>query len=129
MSSWAGVAATEALIDGQEELQKNREAESAKVRKQLWDADDKSGQDDEMRQTVLGDINHPAPIIMQQPQQNNTLATVAALAAMIAAGGMGGYLLANKSGGEQEKTVSQPNFQDSSVDIRLGKIEDYLSEN
>jgi 2-methylcitrate dehydratase PrpD len=113
-----------------EEQQKNRQAESAAVRKKAWGVG--SGEimasDDEMRQTILGDVTHPTPVVIAPQQQTNTLQTAVLAAALTAAAGMGGYMLAGK--GETKPTPSTEqqsvSFDDSSVIIGLGKIEDYL---
>lgn len=107
-----------------EEQQRNQEAESRKVRKQLWDSEETVPSDEEMRQTILGDVTHPAPVIMPLQPQNQWLPVIAAAAIA----GAAGYML-NKPTVAPEPppaAVTQPTFDDSTVTIGLGKIEDYM---
>ena len=112
------------------EQQKNQEAESDFVRRKLWGQGGQSGgnenETDDMGHTILGDINHPAPIIMPQPQ--SSLPTIAALAATLAAGGLAGYLLSrpDQPAPQPIQQIEAPSFDDSSVSIGLGRIEDYI---
>lgn len=124
---WASVIAAQQLEDAAEDQRKNQEAESSWARRKLWgsaESEPGSGSTEEgedMRQTILGDITHPAPIII--PQQNN-LGAVAATLATLALGGLGGYLL-NKSEAPKPEPVEQ-RFDDESLSVGLGRIEDYL---
>ena len=114
-----------------EESQRNSEAESAAVRRSLWGEDvAKQSAEDEMRTTILGDVTHPAPVVISPPQQPNNmlpLAMLALAAAIPATGAAGviGYLLASKP--EATAPISQ-DFEDGSVQIGLGRIEDYIKE-
>lgn len=125
ITNWTGVQAVQALEDGHEENMKNREAESAAVRRQLWGENSNSGGDpDEMRQTILGDITHPAPIIMPQQQQSPWPMTL--LAAAVA--GLGGYWLATKEQPQQQHEPTQVPavaYQDETISVGLGRLEDY----
>jgi len=108
------------------ETQKNQEAESAYVRKNLWGVGESKQEEDDMGTTILGDITHPAPIVITQPQQPQNSLLPIALAAMAAigipatlgVGALAGYML-----------TKQPaqTFQDETVSIGLGKIEYYTS--
>ena len=84
--------------------------------------------DEEMGNIMLGDVNHPAPVIFppQQPQ-SNTLQTAVMAAALAAATGMGGYMLANRNETPAPET-KVAEFDDESVSIGLGRIEDYLGK-
>lgn len=119
----AELTAVESMQATAEETQKNREAESSAVRKSLWGSDE-TVKDDDMRQTILGDVTHPAPIIMQQPASPSPWPLIlASLIPTAAAAGLAGYAL-NKQPVAPEQ--SQVEFDDESVSVGLGKIEDYL---
>jgi|GEM_PF-6369634 len=105
---------------------KNIEAESAEVRRSLWGGD-KNKQDDteDMSTTILGDVTHPTPIIINQsaPQKSMALPLVAG---MIASGLMGGgaaglatYVMSRQPQSQQQE------FEDETVTIGLGRIDDY----
>lgn len=109
------------------EQRRNSDAESACVRRTLWGetGDGVAKESDDMATTVLGDITHPAPIIM--PQQNNSaLPAIALLVSSIfplaGAGAVAGYLLAGKS-----QPANNQTFDDDTVKIGLGRIEDYIN--
>ena len=119
------------LRAAQAEQQRNREAESAHVRKTVWGEQGNGASEDaedDMGHTILGDVNHPAPIIM--PQQSSSLAPVAILLAGLLAGGASGaaagYFLSPSGKGDADENA--PAFEDESVSIGLGRIEDYLQE-
>lgn len=108
-----------------EEQRKNQESESAWVRKNLWGSDGTVKDDDEMRQTILGDVNHPAPIIMQQPASPSPWPLI--LASMIptaAAAGLAGYALNKQPVAPEQRQVE---FDDESVSVGLGRIQDYIA--
>lgn len=116
----------QALQRHNNETAKNREAESAHVRKTIWNAESDSSEED-MGNTILGDVNHPAPIVMAG-NSDSTLKTLATLAlggllggGGIAAGAAAMYLL-NKPEVVQPATP-QPG---ETMNIGLGKLEDYL---
>lgn len=130
--NWIEMTEAENWAANHEEQQKNREAESAWTRKELWGNDGVSGGEEEMRQTVLGDINNPAPIVVPPaPQPTSGLAQIALpLALGLAAGGIptaaiGGAALATYLNRPQSEQPSKP-ITDETVGIGLGKIEDYL---
>lgn len=125
IENFAGILAVKDMEAANQERAKNREAESQFARRQWGQADSAATDGDDMGHTILGDINHPAPIIM--PPQNNSgdmmkgLALGAALLGIPAAGVLG-YML-NKN----ETEATQPiEFDDASVSIGLGRIEDYI---
>jgi len=130
LNLWSGVLGAEQLEREQLSHARNREAEEAYVRKTAWGSTQGEAdvsEADDMRQTVLGDINHPAPIIMP-PQQNNTLATLALLAASAVPIGLGGaalgYML--RPSAPEQPVAPMPAFDDETVTIGLGRIEDYM---
>jgi hypothetical protein len=124
ISNLAGLTAVQSLQANQREQQANQEAESQWVRKNLWGSDVKAGEDD-MGTTILGDITHPAPIIMPPTPQSN-IGTILGLIGTIAAAGMGGYMFAN-SGTQPPATEQQPppSFDDSTLQLGLSRLEDY----
>lgn len=109
------------LADSQKRQADNEEAENKWARKHLWGQSEGSNvSDDEMRQTILGDITNPTPVVISQPQQNQLLPMLA----LAAATGLGGYWLAAKNTNPTNDT-GRPTYSDETVDVGLGKIEDY----
>ena len=132
ISNWAGVVAMQNLRANSQEQLKNQEAESSWVRRHLWGASEGAGgeskeADDDMGHTILGDINNPAPIILP-PQPSSSLPTVLAALGMLAAGGLAGYLLSRPAQPAPAPIQGEaPSFDDSSLSIGLGRIEDYIA--
>lgn len=136
----AELTAIENLIEQGKEQRKNEAAEGAAVRKKLWDSDETSNGgdvgDDEMgNTTILGDYTvNPAPImqpasapIQERTKEKSNIVPVllaAALATMVPAAGVVGYIMSNRSESQQQ---ASPEFDDSSVNLGLGRIEDYLN--
>ena len=127
---WAGVVAMQDLEKAATEQQKNREAESSWVRRNLWGSQENTSQSqssDDMQTTVLGDVTNPAPVVIA-PQGKSGIGTLAAvlLGASIPAAAGGGALAAYMA----TRAPTQPTqFEDASTSIGLGKIEDYLRDN
>lgn len=133
---WAQLMGVESMQAQYDEQQANRDAESSWVRRNVWGSkeagDNASESGDEegeaMRQTILGDVTHPTPMVISNPPQQNGLGTIGALAlgalgpSALLAGAIG-YWLANSD------DPPTPEFEDSTAEIRLGKIEDYLKAN
>lgn len=119
------------MRDGMRRQAANEEAENRWWRKTVTGEEQPSTdvEDDDMGNIMLGDVNHPAPVIFPPPQpQSNTLQTAVMAAALAAATGMGGYMLANRN----ETPTPDPKvveFDYESVNIGLGRIEDYLQPN
>jgi len=114
------------------ENQRNSEAESAHVRRSVWGEDvAKSTESDDMGHTILGDVNHPAPIVITQPAQPQSNLLPLALAALAAfgiptaliGGAAAAYMLT-----KQPATQTQPTYQDETVSIGLGRIDDYQGD-
>jgi hypothetical protein len=82
--------------------------------------------DEEMGNIMLGDVNHPAPVVISPPPQSNSIQTALLATALSALAGVGGYLLAAKDSEPSQVPNNQVEFDDSSVTIGLGRIEDYL---
>jgi hypothetical protein len=72
LSQWISLEAFEWLRDSQSRQAANEEAENRWWRKKWTEGDTMpigtAGESEEMRQTILGDITNPAPIIMAPPQ-------------------------------------------------------------
>ena len=100
----------------------NQEAENQAVRKQQWGVDSpdvlKGG--DDMGDTILGDVTHPTQVIADKGSKLAPLLLAAALGAGVPAAGVAGYLWSQA----QKPDLAQ---SDESVDLGLGKIEDYLN--
>lgn len=134
IQSLAELTAVQNLQETAAENRRNNEAEGASVRRALWGEQagsaEKTNGDSDVGTTVLGDITHPAPIIMHTPNppQQNPLITAAALALTLGVGGAAGYMLTNKGPAvaDPQPPAAQPGFNDSSVEIGLGRIEDYI---
>ena len=80
--------------------------------------------EEDMGNFVLGDITQPPP------QQSNTLGTIAAIVAAMATGGILGptVLSALKPTAPAAQPMQQPqSYTDSTVNIGLGKLENYES--
>lgn len=113
------------LRDSQKRQAANEEAENRWFRKTVGGGNVQAENEDEMGTTILGDITHPAPIIMPPSPQSN-IGTILGLAGTMAAAAMGGYMYANS--GTQPQQVEQqqpPAFDDSTIKIGLGRLEDY----
>lgn len=129
LKQWSGVLG-QAMLEQSHRLQmRTRKAEDDYAIRQWGGSPEDTTGDEEMGTTILGDIQNPAPVIVTQPQSSlGTLAAIA-LGSMIPAAGLGGYLLANHLMDDKPTPVVQPetqSFDDESVNIGLGKIEDYL---
>jgi hypothetical protein len=106
---------------------RNMQAESAEVRRSLWGGDEnKTDESEDMGTTILGDVTYPAPVVISQPQQQNNSA-IPLMLGMLASGLIGGgaagvatYLMT------KQPAPAQQTFEDETVQIGLGRIEDYL---
>lgn len=119
-------------MDHEAESQKNQQAEGAYVRRTLWGAREDEGGEEagEMRQTIVGDVTNPTPVVIQAPQQSNTLGTIAAIVAAMATGGILGptVLSALKPTAPVAQPMQQPQgYTDSTISVGLGKLENYES--
>lgn len=112
------------------ELQRNSEAESAYVRKHVWDDASKASSEkanNEVNDTILGDyqVHYPAPIIVQPPKNNPWLPILLTAIAALAGGGVAGYWASGKRALPEQQPVE---FDDSTVELGLGRIEDYIKD-
>ena len=131
METLTGLLGLDALSKHQSESHKNQQAENRHVRKSVWGSEVASqSDDDEMRNIVLGDVNHPTPVVIAPQQQSNGILQAALIAAAMAspimagAGLAAGYYMSQKPEAKQES----PSFEDGSVRIGLGRIEDYIKD-
>lgn len=129
LETLTGLLGYRALQHHQAESEKNQQAENQHVRKQAFGYEEQQPSGDDMGHTILGDVTHPTPIIMNQQPASSPLLPIA-LAALAAVGGTGllgagavaGYLLAPKAA-----EVEPAEFNDETLRIGLGKIEDYVA--
>lgn len=128
LKQWITLESFNWLRDSQKRQAANEEAENRWWRKTVSGDEMKVDADDDMGNVMLGDIHNPAPIIMQppQPQPQNPLVAMLMGAAFTAAGGAAGYYFSDK-----QPTPVQPEvqFDDETISVGLGKIEDYLKAN
>jgi len=100
----------------------NRKAESAWTRKALWNSDESETDEMGNQQTILGDVTNPTPIVVTGNNSSLGPLLAALLGAAIPGAGLAGYLLS------QTPDVVQPSNPDETVEIGLGRIEDYLQQ-
>jgi hypothetical protein len=130
---WSGVLANQMIQDHQTEQRKNQEAEGAFVRRQIWgESAQETSEDDMHTQTILGDVNHPAPIVIagQQPSGSSLAKVLAGLAigTLIPTAGIGGFAISKllQAPTQQSATPEEKpkEFTDESLDIGLMRFED-----
>jgi len=133
LTTLARQAAVESLMNHEAESQKNQQAEGAFVRRTLWGAKDEeqAEESDQMRQTIVGDVTNPTPVVIAPQQQSNTLGTIAAIVAAMATGGILGSQYLGKQALElvqpQQQPQQQAAYEDSTIRIGLGRLENYES--
>ena len=111
------------IQDHRNEQRKNQAAEGAFVRRQVWGEKPDDPSEDEMQnQTILGDVTHPTPIVINGQQSSGIGKVLAGLAigALIPAAGLGGYLLNQQATKPAESTP----VETETVDLGLLRIED-----
>lgn len=122
----AALNSAEDMVDHAEEQRKNREAESAWMRKHVWDWQG-DGESDDMRQTVLGDINN-----ITQPAASAATKSAAwlmpLLLGMSIPGAAGLGALAMSQFMASKPTENPSGYSDETIEIGLGRIEDYLRD-
>lgn len=132
LEQWILVEGFNWMKDAMKRQAANEEAENRWWRKTVTgEAQPSSNVDDEaMGNIMLGDVNHPAPVVIAQPPQSNSIQTALLATALSALAGVGGYMFANNKKPEPTPVIEQPSvsFDDASVTIGLGKIEDYLKK-
>jgi len=122
LEALTGLLGIKALQTHQAESQKNMQAENQRIRKELWGYDEPPVSD-EMNQTILGDVTHPTPIVINGQQSSGIGKVLAGLAigALIPAAGLGGYLL-NQS--QPQKPAESTPIETETVDLGLLRLED-----
>jgi hypothetical protein len=125
LEALTGLLGVKALQAHQAESQKNMQAENQRIRKDLWGYQEPQEGEDVNSQTILGDVTHPTPIIIngQQPAQSGgVLKTLAILAAgaLIPGAGIGGYLASQWMNQKPVATETE----DKSLDLGLLRFED-----
>ena len=122
-----GLVGYQALQNHQRMNEANQEAENQATRKRVWGSDDGSALKDggDMGNTILGDVT-PAPVVVAGHNGHGlgTLLAAAALGSGIPLAGVGGYLLAQAQ--PEPTPVVAPS--DESIDLGLGRIEEYLMD-
>lgn len=131
---FTGLIGARSLEATAQEQAKNQEAESKWARDKVWGSDNAQQPENEaMGDTILGDVTHPTPIVINGNNGGGSLGkTLATLAAGTLLGGTGvggGIALAYQllKDDPEPAPVVEPN-DDETVSIGLGKIEDYLNK-
>jgi hypothetical protein len=117
---WAGVIGTKAVEQQAEMSRRNQEAENRAVRRKLWKNDGGDPEGDEMGDTILGDVTIQQPAAAQSRGLSPLLA--AAIGMAIPGVGIGGYFVNEIL----NQTAAPTTGTDTTVEIGLGKIGDYL---
>ena len=128
LESLTGLLGIRALQNHQSETEKNMQAENQRIRKELWGYDSPAASEDMANQTILGDVTHPTPIVIQG-QQSSGLGKVLAGAAIgaallgIPAAGAVGYLASQYL---QNPSVVPPtdSIETETIDLGLLRLED-----
>jgi hypothetical protein len=143
LETLTGLLGIRSMTHHQSETEKNQRAENAAVRRKLWGSQKNEGggsEGDMAGSTILGDVTHPAPVIIAGGQQSSGLAkTLAGLAigALIPTAGVGGFLASQLVDRVPALQPQQPSSttviqntpeQADRVQMGLGKIEDYLKQ-
>ena len=126
LESLTGLLGIRALQNHQSETQKNMQAENQRIRKELWGYDEPPSSD-EMNQTILGDVNHPAPIVIAGQQSGSGVGKVLAglaIGALIPAAGVGGYLASQMLTPKTQPPAAQQPVETETVDLGLLRLED-----
>ena len=122
---WSGVLANQMIQDHQTEQKKNQAAESAFVRRQVWGEKQHEPQEGEdvNSQTILGDVTHPTPIIINGQHSSGALKTLAILAAgaLIPGAGIAGYFASQLLKPTTTETTAP---EDQTLDLGLLRFED-----
>jgi len=126
LEALTGLLGVKALQAHQAETQKNIQAENQRIRKDLWGYQEPQEGEDVNSQTILGDVTHPTPIIIngQQPSQSGgVLKTLAILAAgaLIPGAGIAGYLASQLLKPTTTETTAP---EDQTLDLGLLRFED-----
>ena len=126
LETLTGLLGIKALQSHQAETEKNVQAENQRIRKDLWGYQEPKEGEDVNSQTILGDVTHPTPIIINGQQSSGALKTLAILTAgaLIPGAGIAGYLASQML----DKPQKAPAIEDKSLDLGLLKFEDLQQE-
>lgn len=99
------------------------QAENQRIRKDLWGYQEPKEGEDVNSQTILGDVTHPTPIIINGQQSSGALKTLAILAAgaLIPGAGIAGYLASQLLKPTTTETTAP---EDQTLDLGLLRFED-----
>ena len=123
LETLTGLMGIKALQAHQAESQKNMQAENQRIRKDLWGYQEPKEGEDVNSQTILGDVTHPTPIIINGQQSSGALKTLAIIAAgaLIPGAGIAGYLASQLLKPTTTETTAP---EDQTLDLGLLRFED-----
>ena len=123
METLTGLMGIRALQSHQAETEKNVQAENQRIRKDLWGYQEPKEGEDVNSQTILGDVTHPTPIIINGQQSSGALKTLAILAAgaLIPGAGIAGYFASQLLKPTTTETTAP---EDQTLDLGLLRFED-----
>ena len=123
LEALTGLLGIKALQSHQAETEKNVQAENQRIRKDLWGYQEPKEGEDVNSQTILGDVTHPTPIIINGQQSSGALKTLAILAAgaLIPGAGIAGYLASQLLKPTTTETTAP---EDQTLDLGLLRFED-----
>lgn len=130
LNLWTGILGLQHLKWNQGQHRKNREAEESHARKVAWGwkggDQGQAEEDEDMGHTILGDVTNPTPLVVQPKQASQWPLALGMAAATLfpTAGALYAYMMSRQPTTE----VNKPSFDDASVKIGLGRIEDYQTE-
>jgi len=123
LETLTGLLGIKALQSHQAETEKNVQAENQRIRKDLWGYQEPKEGEDVNSQTILGDVTHPTPIIINGQQSSGALKTLAILAAgaLIPGAGIAGYFASQLLKPTTTETTAP---EDQTLDLGLLRFED-----
>ena len=123
LETLTGLMGIKALQSHQAETEKNVQAENQRIRKDLWGYQEPKEGEDVNSQTILGDVTHPTPIIINGQQSSGALKTLAIIAAgaLIPGAGIAGYLASQLLKPTTTETTAP---EDQTLDLGLLRFED-----
>jgi len=123
LETLTGLMGIKALQSHQAETEKNVQAENQRIRKDLWGYQEPKEGEDVNSQTILGDVTHPTPIIINGQQSSGALKTLAILAAgaLIPGAGIAGYFASQLLKPTPKQTIAP---EDQTLDLGLLRFED-----
>jgi len=123
LETLTGLMGIKALQSHQAETEKNVQAENQRIRKDLWGYQEPKEGEDVNSQTILGDVTHPTPIIINGQQSSGALKTLAILAAgaLIPGAGIAGYFASQLLKPTTTETTAP---EDQTLDLGLLRFED-----